>query len=201
MKTPSLGFSVKVTIQNVVASVKLKHSVDLNAIVKAFPSVQYRPRVFPGLSFKLGKPKSCCLIFSTGRMVCTGTKSEKEAARAVRKVVRELKKAGIIITGRPEITIQNIVASVELGDVLIDVEEAVYATHRLGKRIMYEPDQFPGAIYRMEDPEVVFLIFSTGKLVCVGAKEEDDVCMAVEKLVTLLDENDVLIRGSARAAT
>ena len=197
MKTTGLVFSVKVTIQNVVASAKLMHSINLNAIVKAFPHVEYRPKVFPGLVFKLKKPKSCCLIFSTGRMVCTGTRSEKEAERAIRKIVRNLKKEGIIITGSPEIAIQNIVASVELGDVLIDIEEAVYATHRLGKRIMYEPDQFPGAIYRMEDPKVVFLLFSTGKLVCVGAKTEEDVRMAVRKLVTILDENDVLIRRTS----
>ena len=78
--------------------------------MKAFPHVEYRPKVFPGLSFKLRKPKSCCLIFSTGRIVCTGTKSEKEAGRVIRKMVRELKKEGIIITGRPEITVQNRVA-------------------------------------------------------------------------------------------
>ena len=81
---------------------------------------------------------------------------------------------------------------------MIDVVEAVYAAHRLGKRIMYEPDQFPGAIYRMEYPQVVFLIFSTGKLVCVGAKTEEDVCRAAENLVTILDENDVLIRGNVK---
>ncbi len=192
---------MKVAVRNVVASARFNHSIDLAAIVKAFPDVEYRPKVFPGLAFRLKKPKSCTLIFSTGRMVCAGAKSEKEAGIAVRKVVRELKKEGIIIAGKPEITVQNMVASVDLGEVSIDVEEAVYATHRLGKRIMYEPDQFPGAIYRMEDPEVVFLIFSTGKLVCVGAKREKDISMAVEKLVTILDENDVLIRGAAEAVS
>jgi len=191
---PGHGFSVTVTIRNVVASAHFKEGIDLDGIVKAFPHVDYRPKVFPGLAFRLNQPKSCALIFRTGKMVCTGAKSEGEMRRAVRKVVGELKKAGIIIAGRPEITVQNIVASVELGDVLIDAEEAVYVTHRLGKRILYEPDQFPGAIYRMDDPQVVFLIFSTGKLVCVGAKREEDIRMAVDKLVTLLDENHVLIR-------
>lgn len=191
MKTSSFP---KVTIQNVVASARFEHSVDLNAITKAFPNVEYRPEVFPGLAFKLKKPKSCTLIFNTGKMVCTGTKSEKEALKAVRKVARELKRAGIIITGSPEFTVQNIVASVDLGDALIDVEEAVYTAHGLGRRIMYEPDQFPGAIYRMEDPKCVFLIFSTGRLVCVGTKREEDVYRAVEKLVTILEENGVITR-------
>ena len=173
----------KITIQNVVASAKLKHGVDLDAVVTAFPHVEWRPEVFPGLAFKLKKPKSCTLIFDSGSIVCTGTKSEREAGRAVLKVARELRKAGIIITGKPEIKIQNIVASVDLGDVVIDVEEGIYAAHKLGKHVMYEPEQFPGAIYRMEDPKVVFLIFATGKLVCVGAKREEDVYRGVENLV------------------
>jgi transcription initiation factor TFIID TATA-box-binding protein len=183
----------EVVIQNVVASAKLKHRLDLNAIVKAFPNVEYRPQTFPGLPFKLDRPKSCTLIFSSGSMVCTGTKSEKEAKRAVLKVITELKKAGIIMTsGRPDFAVQNIVASIDLGDVSIDVEEAIHAAHNLGQSVMYEPEQFPGAIYRMKDPKVVFLIFSTGKLVCVGAKREEDVYRAVENLVAILEEIGVL---------
>ena len=112
------------------------------------------------------------------------------------EVVRELREAGIVIRGEPEFAIQNIVASVDLGGAIIDVEELVYAAHRLGIRVMYEPEQFPGAIYRMEDPKVVFLIFSTGKLVCVGAKREEEVYRAVENLVTILDENGLIVRGS-----
>jgi len=187
---------IRVTIQNVVASARLKHSIDLKAIVKSFPNVEYRPEVFPGLPFKLKNPKSCTLLFDTGRMVCTGTKGEREARRAILEAVRELREAGIVIRGEPEFAIQNIVASVDLGGAIIDVEELVYAAHRLGIRVMYEPEQFPGAIYRMEDPKVVFLIFSTGKLVCVGAKREEEVYRAVENLVTILDENGLIVRGS-----
>lgn len=184
----------KITIQNVVASARLKHGVDLNAIIKAFPHVQYRPQVFPGLVFRLKKPKSCFLIFNSGNMVCTGAKSEREARRAVLKVVRELRKAGIRITGRPEFAVQNIVAVVDFGEVVIDLEEALYAAYRLEKRVMYEPGQFPGVIYHMEDPKVVFLIFASGKFVCVGAKREGDVYRAVKNLVTLLDGAGVLTR-------
>ena len=184
----------KVTIHNVVASAAFKHRIDLNSIVKAFPKVEYNPQRFPGLAFRLKKPKSCCLIFNSGRMVCTGTKSVREARRAVLKVARELKKNGIVIVGTPELEIQNIVASVDLGNLVIDVDDFVYAAYRFGKKAMYEPEQFPGAIYRMEDPHVVFLVFSTGKLVCVGAKMEEDVHRAVEKLLTILDETGVITR-------
>ena len=184
----------KITIQNVVATGSLKHGFDLNAIIKAFPHVNYRPEVFPGLPFRLKRPKTCTLIFNSGKMVCTGAKSEKAAGRAIRKVVRELKREGIIIIGKPEIKIQNIVASVDLGNVTIDIEEFIYAVPGLGKQIMYEPEQFPGAIYRMEEPRCVFLIFTTGKLVCVGTTREADIYKAVENIVTILDDTEVLIR-------
>ncbi|HIE14768.1 TPA: TATA box-binding protein [Candidatus Bathyarchaeota archaeon] len=188
------GLEVSISIQNVVASARLNQRVKLEVIAKAFPQVEYRPDVFPGLPFKLKRPKSCTLIFNTGRMVCTGTKSEKEAKRAVLKVVKELSNAGIIEKPKKfEFAIQNIVASVDLKGVMIDVEKAVYG---LRERVMYEPEQFPGAIYRMEDPKVVFLIFTTGKLVCVGAKREEEVYRAVENLVNILDDTDVLLRGS-----
>jgi transcription initiation factor TFIID TATA-box-binding protein len=120
-------------------------------------------------------------------MVCTGAKSEKEARRAVTKVVKELKKGGIIIIGKPELKIQNIVASASLGG-RIDLETATYS---LGKT-MYEPEQFPGLIYRMDDPKVVILLFASGKLVCTGAKKEQDVYDAVHKLHKILEEQNLL---------
>jgi len=159
----------------------------LNAIVKGYPGVEYRPEQFPGLVFRLKKPKTATLIFNSGKMVCTGAKSEKESKRAVMKVVRELKKSGIIIVGKPELKIQNIVASVNLAG-LIDLERSAYS---LG-RTMYEPEQFPGLIYRMDVPKVVILLFASGKLVCTGAKHEEDVYEAVTKLHENLELEDLI---------
>ncbi len=176
-----------INIENVVASATLNQKVDLNAVVKGYPGVEYRPEQFPGLVFRLKRPKTATLIFSSGKMVCTGAKSEKEAKRAVMKVVKELKKGGIIIISKPELKIQNIVASASLSG-MIDLEKAAYT---LG-RSMYEPEQFPGLIYRMETPKVVILLFASGKLVCTGAKKEEDVYVAVDQLHVLL-EDKVLI--------
>jgi transcription initiation factor TFIID TATA-box-binding protein len=120
-------------------------------------------------------------------MVCTGAKSEKEARRAVMKVIKELKKGGIIIISKPELKIQNIVASASLGG-MIDLEKAAYT---LGKT-MYEPEQFPGLIYRMDEPKVVILLFASGKLVCTGAKKEQDVYEAVQKLHKILEEQELI---------
>jgi len=177
----------QVNIENVVASATLNQKVDLNAVVKGYPGVEYRPEQFPGLVFRLKRPKTATLIFNSGKMVCTGAKSEKEARRAVMKVIKELKKSGIIIVGKPELKIQNIVASADLGG-MIDLEKSAYS---LG-RTMYEPEQFPGLIYRMDEPKVVILLFASGKLVCTGAKHEGDVYEAVNKLHQRLEDEDLI---------
>jgi transcription initiation factor TFIID TATA-box-binding protein len=151
--------------------------------MKVFRNVEYRPKQFPGLVFRLKKPKTATLIFGSGKMVCTGAKSEKMAHNAVYKVVEELKNNGIIILGEPKITIQNIVASANL-HCKIDLETAA----DIMENVMYEPEQFPGLIYRMREPKVVMLLFASGKLVCTGAKYEDMVQEAVEKLYDILDD-------------
>jgi len=176
-----------VNIENVVASATLKQNVDLNTVVRSYPGVEYRPEQFPGLVFRLKRPKTATLIFNSGKMVCTGAKSEKEAKKAVLKVIEELRKTGIVILSKPELKIQNIVASANLNG-MIDLEKSAYT---LG-RTMYEPEQFPGLIYRMDEPKVVILLFASGKLVCTGAKKEEDVYEAVEKLHQRLEDEGLI---------
>jgi transcription initiation factor TFIID TATA-box-binding protein len=145
-----------INIENVVATATLNQKIDLNSIVRIVPGVEYRPEQFPGLVYRLKKPKTATLIFSSGKMVCTGAKSERLARKAVTKVVDELKRNGLVILAKPEIQVQNIVASAGLGG-KIDLEKTTYSL----KSTMYEPEQFPGLIYRMDDPKVVILIFTT----------------------------------------
>ena len=181
------GRRTYINIENVVATGALHQNIDLNSIVRVFPGVEYRPEQFPGLVYRLKNPKATTLIFSSGKMVCTGTKSERQARKAVMKVADELNRNGIVILGKPEIQIQNIVASVGLGG-HIDLEKATYSL----KRTMYEPEQFPGLIYRMEDPKTVILIFSSGKLVCTGAKKETEVYRSIAKLQETLEEKGLI---------
>jgi len=176
-----------VRIQNVVATASLDQKIDLLAIMKVFRNVEYRPKKFPGLVFRMKRPKTATLIFSTGKMVCTGAKSDKLARSAIRKVVKELKNNGIIILSTPKIEIQNIVATANLHG-KVDQEAAAVVL----ENVMYEPEQFPGLIYRMEDPKVVILVFSSGKLVCTGAKSAEMVDVAVAKLHGILEDYDLI---------
>lgn len=187
LKRNEIDKDLSISIENVVASASLDQKIDLLAIMKVFRNVEYRPKQFPGLVFRLKRPKTATLIFGSGKMVCTGAKSEKMAKRAVNKVVRELKNNGIIILGKPKIVIQNIVASANLHG-KIDLETAA----DIMENVMYEPEQFPGLIYRMGVPKVVMLLFASGKLVCTGAKHEDMVKEAVEKLHEILQDYDLI---------
>jgi transcription initiation factor TFIID TATA-box-binding protein len=176
-----------ITVVNVVASASLDQKIDLLAILKVFRNVEYRPKQFPGLVFRLKRPKTATLIFASGKMVCTGARSEKLARRAVHKVVRELKNNGIIIKGKPKIVIQNMVASANLHGA-IDLETAA----DILENVMYEPEQFPGLIYRMAEPKTVLLLFASGKLVCTGAKSEEMVYESIVKIYGVLEDYDLL---------
>jgi len=180
-----------VKIENVVACASLKHGIDLSAVMKAFPVVDYRPERFPGLVFKLKRPRTTILIFGTGKMVCTGARSERDAMKALMKVVRTLSEGGIIINGKLEIGIKNIVATASLGG-KIDLLQLYESETGMRGRITYEPEQFPGLIYRMNDPKVVILLFASGKLVCTGARKEGDVHRAVDNLRQKLEKNDLV---------
>lgn len=172
-----------VTIQNVVASATVGQRIDLDYIKKNFPDVEYNREQFPGLVFRLNSPKTATLIFTTGKLVCTGSKSADEAIIAVNRVVQKLRKGGVEIKNDADITIQNIVASVDLCK-KIHLESAA----RSMPRSMYEPEQFPGLIHRMLEPKTVTLIFASGKLVCAGARKESDVYRSVNNLSVMLEE-------------
>jgi len=165
-------------IENVVATVvvEITEKIDLNQIARRHADVEYNPERFPGLVMRIEKPRATILIFSTGKMVVTGLRKAAEAPRVVEKVVKNIKKAGIKVSN-PEITIQNIVAS---GDLHTNIDLNMAAI--VMEYAMYEPEVFPGLIYRMQEPKTVFLIFSTGRIVCTGAKKKEIVREAVLKL-------------------
>ena len=176
-----------INIVNVVASGTINQKLDLNKIQKKFPDVEYNPEQFPGAVFRLRSPKTSTLIFRTGKFVCTGGTSEIMARKAMKLVVQQLRKGGIKIKKDATVTIQNIVASINLGG-MIHLEKAA----RTIPRSMYEPEQFPGVIHRMIHPKVVLLIFVTGKLVCAGAKTEKDVFTSVNAIHSMLEEKGLM---------
>ena len=119
--------------------------------------------MFPAIVYRSKKPNVVILLFAAGKLVVVGAKSERQVKKAVSKIANELGAKGITELGKSEVTIRNVVASAELG-CQIDLEDAANYLNRT----IYEPDQFPGLIYRLKDSTIVFLLFANGRLVCTG---------------------------------
>ena len=166
-----------------VASASLGTELDLPAIAVSLEGAEYEPERFPGLIYRLKEPKTATLLFRSGKVVCTGAKSVEQVKVAIDKVVSQLGKIGIHIKTEPKIEVQNIVASSDLGQSINLNSIAI----TLGlERVEYEPEQFPGLVYRLDSPKVVLLLFGSGKLVCTGARKPKDVEDAVEKITVEL---------------
>ncbi|MGC8849757.1 MAG: TATA-box-binding protein, partial [Candidatus Bathyarchaeia archaeon] len=174
--------SPPIKVENVVALAYLYQPLDLESIYRVVPGVEYNPERFPGLIYRLRRPRATVLVFSSGKMVCAGANSERKAKNAINKILSELKGRGIVITRKPEIVIQNIVATSNLG-FEVDLEDLA----QILEGTIYEPEQFPGLIYRMREPEIVALIFSSGKIVCAGAKEESQLKACITRLASLFN--------------
>jgi transcription initiation factor TFIID TATA-box-binding protein len=169
----------KIKIENVVASTSLGEELDLQSIALALDGAEYEPEQFPGLIYRLKDPKTATLLFRSGKVVCTGAKSLEHVKIAINKVAKQIEKTGIKVKTNPEVTVQNIVASSDLGQ---EINLNAIAISLGLERVEYEPEQFPGLVYRIDVPKVVVLLFGSGKLVCTGARVPQDVEAAVNKI-------------------
>jgi transcription initiation factor TFIID TATA-box-binding protein len=174
----------KIKIENVVASTQIGENIDLNKIAREIKDADYKPKQFPGLVLRTKEPKAAALIFRSGKVVCTGSKSVEDARRAVKQIVKIVGSLGIPVIEEPEVKVQNIVASADLGS---DLNLNAIAVGLGLENIEYEPEQFPGLVYRLRDPRVVVLIFGSGKMVVTGGKNPEDARRAVEKIAEELE--------------
>jgi transcription initiation factor TFIID TATA-box-binding protein len=172
-----------VEIVNVVASTGIGQDINLNQATLALEGADYDPKRFPGLVYRTKDPKTAALIFRSGKIVCTGAKSIDDVYRGLENVFQSLRNIGIDVKGTPEIKVQNIVASADLHAVLNLNSIAL----GLGmENVEYEPEQFPGLVYRLSDPKVVVLLFGSGKLVITGGRKPEDAVKAVDQIVKQL---------------
>lgn len=154
-------------VQNIVATASLGKPVSLTKLAVSQTNTDYNPEQFPGLVLRIAKPKSAVLVFSSGNLVCTGTKSIEQVREVVNQVIKQLRKINVRITDEPKITVQNIVASGSI-DLKLNLNYLALAL----ENTEYEPEQFPGLVYKLIEPNATFLLFSNGKLVCTGTKNK-----------------------------
>jgi transcription initiation factor TFIID TATA-box-binding protein len=167
-----------IEVVNIVVSTSLEHDIPLEKMAATLSNTEYNPEQFPGLVIRIKDPKTSALIFSSGKVVCTGARSMDKVEESIEKIIKSLEKIGITITIKPEITIQNIVAS---GSVGMDLNLNTLALKL--ENTEYEPEQFPGLVYKLDAAKATFLLFSNGKIVCTGTKSEDEVHTALDMLI------------------
>ena len=178
---------MKTKVENIVSSITLDRHLDLKQLAKKVKEID-NPKQFPGVIYRLEEPKLAMLIFRTGKVICSGARSRKNIDDAVEKLLKTLKKAGQKVKGKPSIEIKNIVASSSL-DLKVNLD--VLATECMNTE--YEPEQFPGLVFRLEQPKTVMLIFRSGKIIITGAKTPKDVAKAAQKTKEIVKSFDAII--------
>src|SRR6056297_1627345 len=178
-----------INIENVVASTGIGQELDLQSVAMDLEGADYDPEQFPGLVYRTQSPKSAALIFRSGKIVCTGANSTTAVHESLDIVFEKLRELQIPVDDEPEVTVQNIVTSADLGT---DLNLNAIAIGLGLENIEYEPEQFPGLVYRLDDPDVVALLFGSGKLVITGGKQPEDAKEAVDKIVSRLEELGLL---------
>lgn len=168
----------EIKVVNIVVSTSLQHDIPLEKMAATLSNTEYNPEQFPGLVIRIKEPKTSALIFSSGKIVCTGARTMENVKASIQKIIKSLEKIGIKITIDPVIKIQNIVAS---GTVGMDLNLNTLAMKL--ENTEYEPEQFPGLVYKLPEAKATFLLFSNGKVVCTGTKSEAEVHKALDKLI------------------
>lgn len=170
-------------LQNIVATSSLEHDIPLIKLAEALPNTEYNPEQFPGLVMRIREPKTSALIFSSGKVVCTGAKSIAKVKLAIQEIIKNVEKIKIKITETPKIVVQNMVASgaigmdLNLNSLAMDLDNTEY-----------EPEQFPGLVYKLKGTRATFLLFSNGKIVCTGTRSEGKLKEAIDQLVDNLSK-------------
>ena len=166
-------------IENIVASGIIAKDINLAEISSKIEGCELNTKRFPGAVYRIDEPRMASLIFSSGKVVLTGIRNEQALETGLDKVLNSLKDAGVKLLKEPQVAVTNIVCSYAIGQ-FINLNRIVA---RLSlEAIEYEPEQFPGLVYRIKDPKIVALLFSSGKIILTGGKSLDDVRKGLEVL-------------------
>jgi len=168
-------------IENIVASAKVSDFLDLPTLASKIKDAEYNKKRFPGVVLRMQDPKIAALVFGSGKVVLTGAKSIDSLSRGLDILGNQLRELNISIPDTLTYKIQNIVTSADLGAPINLNKIAVGFNLEM---IEYEPEQFPGLVYRLEEPKVVVLLFGSGKLIITGGKQPDDAKKAVQKILS-----------------
>lgn len=180
---------LNIKVENVVANARIADELDLNYIESQLEDAVFTKKKFPGLVYRTKDPKSAFLIFRSGKLVCTGSKTEEGVRKVMDKLSADLRGIGVEVVEHPEFKVQNIVASANVGREL-NLGAIVVGLELEGME--YEPEVFPGLVYRIKEPKSAILIFSSGRLVITGGKTIEDCEKSVDVLLDKLRQIGLL---------
>lgn len=181
-----------VKIENVVVFATLGKDIPLDKISKELVGAEYTPEAFPGVIYRIPDPKTAALIFSSGKIVCTGARSPEFAKTAVERVVGDMRALQIDLPTDFHTGVENIVASTQIAaEDKLNLEHIAYNL----ENAEYEPEQFPGLVYRISDPRVAFLLFGTGKIICTGARKIEEIHTALAKFKVSLEALGIPVKA------
>ena len=171
-------------IENIVASGVIADSIDLAEVSQRIPACELNTKRFPGAVYRIEKPKIASLIFSSGKVVLTGIRDKQALADGLGIITNSLREAGVACYDEPRVAITNIVCSYDIGK-YINLNKVVITLNL--ENIEYEPEQFPGLVYRIKDPKIVALLFSSGKIILTGGKTIEDIKRGLDFLEQKLE--------------
>ena len=182
-------FNIK--IENIVASAAFNVRLPLEEMVEHLEGSEYEPEQFPGLVYRIKDPKAAMLIFSSGKIVCTGARSIADVRKAVAKVAKMIKSLKLDVPKKYSIQVENIVASAQI-PARLDLDKIAFEL----ENSEYEPDQFPGLVFRIKEPKAALLLFSSGKVICTGIRKIEDVEYAMNFVFKKLKSIGALKKSS-----
>jgi transcription initiation factor TFIID TATA-box-binding protein len=186
---PPLNMTPKPCIVNMVASTRFCSAIDLNQVSLDL-KIDYEQEQFPGMVYKVKTPKVCVLLFRSGKAVATGATSIGDVETAF-DILRDdlVDNAKLTLWDKTdcEAILQNVVVTVDT-EMLLNLND-LSITLPFAKT-EYEPEQFPGLIYRIDENDMtaVCLVFSSGKCVITGCKTISQTQEAANILIHDLSE-------------
>ena len=177
-------------IENIVSTANFGCALNLRLIALQAKNAEYNPRRFSAVIMKIKEPKTTALIFSSGRIVCLGAKTEEDSRKACKKFGKIIKSLGYPAIFK-EFKIENIVGSIDVKFKISLMKLYFHIINNFNsgvqRYIVYEPEVFPGLIYRMIEPKIVLLVFNSGKMVLTGGKNRNDIYDGFKKIYPLLN--------------
>ena len=180
--------TMKANVENMVSAITVNTKIDLKKFVKKVKGMEYNPERFPGVVYRIRDPKLAMLIFSSGKIICTGARSPNDIERAVENLLERFKEGDIVVEGKPKVEVQNIVASAKM-NCRVNLDQLAMEC----ENTEYEPEQFPGLVFRLAEPKTVMLVFRSGKMIITGAKTAKDADKAAEETKNIIKEIGAVI--------